>query len=1047
MPETEALPDDLRCKRTDGRQWRCNRRVMPGKKLCEIHHLQGRHRQYRKKVPESLKLQRKSSAKAAAVADNVGDSGGGEVRVKREKVKMKKNFAKFRKLGKGIIKKKVKRKEAGREEGKRQRGDLQLELIRMVLKREVEKRQSKKRKKRADPIESGSEVDREPNEEGDGVSGNGDEGVSDSDDNSEGELMRDLPNGFMAISPVKGFGNGGSCSSSPCDIKIGGAEFSSVGRRCFRSKNIEPMPIGSTLQVAQDKKDVVVRLRKGKRKKCHWCRRSGLTTMIRCSSCRKEFYCLDCIKDQYFDMEEEVKTACPVCRGTCSCKSCTAIQFGDSECKGFPEGNNKVNKVLHFHYLICMLLPVLKQINQDQSIELEIEAKIKGQKLSDVQIQQADGSCNKQCCCNNCKTSIVNFHRSCPNCSYNLCLICCHDIVHGSLPGNGKTHLCKWPNKRKACISSKQVSAMKSLCHLNHSYGSKYRDSSTSSPRWKASDGSGCIACPPTEFGGCGDSLLDLMSVFPLNWTEDLEINAEEIIGCYELPEPSDVSSPCSLCVGMDCEDNGMKQLQEAAGREDSNDNYLYYPSVLDIRGDNLDHFQKHWGKGQPVIIRNVLHGTSDVSWDPIVMFCTYLKNNAAKSENELASDHLDWFEVEIGVRQLFMGSFKGQTHANMWHEKLKLKGWLSSNLFQEHFPAHYAEIIHALPLPEYMDPSFGVLNIAAQLPQEFMKPDLGPCVYISYASGADLMQDDSVTKLRYDSYDVVNILAHTSDVPVSTEQLNYIRKLMKKHKEQNKEGGEGSSDGEHIEVGLPDIIREDMHLHKKVARVSWFSATTHEARALSPKDREMLQNGGHYSDSDSDTDTDTEVSKFFFGPVKNLRAPEKFRFSGKHTRYSGTRKYADSCGAQWDVFRRQDVPKLVEYLRRHSNEFAHTYGFHKHMIHPILDQKFFLDATHKIRLKEEFDIEPWTFQQHVGEAVIIPAGCVYQIRNLKSCVSVVLDFVSPENVTECIEMVDELRLLPENHKAKVDSLEVKKMALLSISRAIKEIRELTGPE
>jgi lysine-specific demethylase 3 len=39
---------------------------------------------------------------------------------------------------------------------------------------------------------------------------------------------------------------------------------------------------------------------------------------------------------------------------------------------------SKVDKVLHFHYLICMLLPILKQINQDQSIEIEIEAKIKG---------------------------------------------------------------------------------------------------------------------------------------------------------------------------------------------------------------------------------------------------------------------------------------------------------------------------------------------------------------------------------------------------------------------------------------------------------------------------------------------------------------------------------------------------------------------------------------------------------------------------------------------------------------------------------------------
>lgn len=80
-------------------------------------------------------------------------------------------------------------------------------------------------------------------------------------------------------------------------------------------------------------------------------------------------------------------------------------------------------------------------------------------------------------------------------------------------------------------------------------------------------------------------------------------------------------------------------------------------------------------------------------------------------------------------------------------------------------------------------------------------------------------------------------------------------------------------------------------------------------------------------------------------------------------------------------------------------------------VFHPILDQHFFLDTSHKTRLKEEYGeftkfclslvlvdklteisfyrilllgIEPWTFEQHVGEAVIIPAGCPYQIRNVK---------------------------------------------------------------
>lgn len=102
------------------------------------------------------------------------------------------------------------------------------------------------------------------------------------------------------------------------------------------------------------------------------------------------------------------------------------------------------------------------------------------------------------------------------------------------------------------------------------------------------------------------------------------------------------------------------------------------------------------------------------------------------------------------------MGSLRGPKHADMFNEKLKLKGWLSSRLFQEQFPAHYAEIIRGLPLPEYMDPKTGVLNIATKLPQNFPTSDLGPSVYISYSSGEELAQADSVTKLCYDLCDVV---------------------------------------------------------------------------------------------------------------------------------------------------------------------------------------------------------------------------------------------------------------------------------------------------
>ncbi|XP_057961547.1 lysine-specific demethylase JMJ28 isoform X2 [Malania oleifera] len=971
MEEEEALPDHLRCARTDGRQWRCTRRVMDNKKLCEIHHLQGLHRQHRQKVPDSLKLQRKRRRKVnrdAAFQNRAIRANGVEKLAKRKK--RKRPVGASEALD-GALKKMKLRK-----------GDLQLDLIRTCLQRQVERRR-------------GRELQ----------------------ENSEGELVRDLPNGLMAISSTPLPRHIGNASSS--EIKVG-IDSSPFTRRRFRSKNIAPMPIGS-MQIVPYKQNVE-NLRKGKRKNCHWCRKSFRRTLIKCSCCQKELFCTDCIKERYFDTQEEVRIACPVCLRTCSCKTCLLDQSKDVECKEFLSNKNKVDRILHFHYLICMLLPALEQINQDQSIELEIEAKIRDKTASEVQIRQVEFSCNKICCCNNCKNSIVNFHRSCPNCSYNLCLGCCWEFCQGSIPGGSKEHVFKCPTQRKSSIcGDKKLSEMRQINETETGFDGKQHASSGTFPSWKARNHDGSISCPPTESGGCGGGLLDLRCVFPLSWTKELETSAEEIICSYDFPETSDVSSCCALCIDPDHKASGKKQLREAAGREDSNDNFLYCPTIQDIHCESLEHFQTHWAKGHPVIIRKVILSTSALSWDPVVMFCTYLERSIAKyatCKEAVQANYLDWCEVEIGVQQLFMGSLAGGTRANMWHEMLKLKGWLSSHLFREHFPDHYAETIHGLPLQEYLNPKSGLLNLAVNLPRGIPEADLGPCIYISYGSSQELVHADSVTKLCYDSHDLVNILAHTTDVPISKEQISKIKLLLKKYRTQdqresmdqktaNKMKQKSSLPGESMkDAELQDTIRET-NLHQGVDRVPSSSCATHEVNDMS------IENGIFSHAEKYDSDSEASI-------------------------------LSDACGAQWDVFRRQDVPKLLEYLRRHSNEFRETYGFPKQVIHPILDQIFFLDTTHKLRLKEEFKIEPWTFKQRVGEAVIIPAGCPYQIKNLKSCVNVVMGFVSPENVAKSIQLIDELRLLPDHHKAKKDNLEVKKMSLYSMSAAIKEIRKLT---
>jgi hypothetical protein len=44
---------------------------------------------------------------------------------------------------------------------------------------------------------------------------------------------------------------------------------------------------------------------------------------------------------------------------------------------------------------------------------------------------------------------------------------------------------------------------------------------------------------------------------------------------------------------------------------------------------------------------------------------------------------------------------------------------------------------------------------------------------------------------------------------------------------------------------------------------------------------------------------------------------------------------------------------------------------------------------------------------------------------SVQSCIKVALDFVSPENVGECVKLTGEFRRLPASHKANEDKLEV----------------------
>lgn len=211
---------------------------MENMKLCEIHYLQGRHRQYKEKVPESLKLQRKKKTKKSQGGKETASS---EFGIRVEKVKMKRKVKKPARVSGSEA---ALLDETLRKMKSKKKGNLQLELIRMVLKRDLEKKKKNSKKSNSASVKKmrnqkknsktkQNEIHMEENSE---------------EDEEEEELTRELPNGVMAISPVpspspRNYNNVGG----NCDVKVG-VDTGVIRRRCFRSKNIEPVPIG-TMQV------------------------------------------------------------------------------------------------------------------------------------------------------------------------------------------------------------------------------------------------------------------------------------------------------------------------------------------------------------------------------------------------------------------------------------------------------------------------------------------------------------------------------------------------------------------------------------------------------------------------------------------------------------------------------------------------------------------------------------------------------------------------------------------------------------------------------
>nr|XP_043633548.1 uncharacterized protein LOC122604737 isoform X2 [Erigeron canadensis] len=517
---------------------------------------------------------------------------------------------------------------------------------------------------------------------------------------------------------------------------------------------------------------------------CHQCRLNVYKKVVFCSNCKRRRYCHGCIVNWYPERtKKDVKVACPYCRGNCNCRACL---HANVVVKATHKEANEDIRFQRSLYLLSKTLPLLRHIKEEQRSELMVEAGIRGVDVTEEHVPKAIFDDDDRVYCDNCNTSIVNFHRSCqnPDCSYDICLNCCRELRDGIQPGGTEAD-----SSFQQFRDNLQLQGTDSKQHY-FGWKADFRadttvaDNSVDFPVWKA-NAIGSVPCPPKVRGGCGNGILELRRMFEVNWVEELVSKAETLTSNFQMVN-GDIMEGCTLCSSNE----NLDTVRKSASRKGSNDNLLYCPNDIDLEDNDFEHFQLHWRRGEPVVVRNVEQKTSGLSWEPRVMMRAFRTAKIKlKEENRSvkAIDCLDLCEVEIHLNHFFRGYVEGRKHQNGWPEMLKLKDWPPANTFDECLPRHCAEFIAMLPFSDYTHPRSGLLNLANKLPDGYPRPDLGPKSYIAYGFPEELGRGDSVTKLHCDISDAVNILIHTTKVKVSSVQLKNIDKLQKQYKDEDR--------------------------------------------------------------------------------------------------------------------------------------------------------------------------------------------------------------------------------------------------------------------
>ena len=191
------------------------------------------------------------------------------------------------------------------------------------------------------------------------------------------------------------------------------------------------------------------------------------------------------------------------------------------------------------------------------------------------------------------------------------------------------------------------------------------------------------------------------------------------------------------------------------------------------ISPGNMALFQQQWDRGQPVLIGNSNERMNHRLWHPRAF---------AKDFGHLRSDLVNTLTGKTVPRQPLKWFWEGFENVSLrlldahgTPMLLKLKDWPPDGDIAEYMPKRFHDLVHDFPIQAYTLRE-GNINLASYIPDYFLRPELGPKMYIAY--GNALYSDKASTNLHLDMSDACNLMVYVG-IPGDSEKQENIRLVL----------------------------------------------------------------------------------------------------------------------------------------------------------------------------------------------------------------------------------------------------------------------------